>query len=417
MSVESDPGIRPDRRGAFLVLFACLVSSGMGNSMTFAILPPLAREIAMPDLWVSFIYTSTATLFLITSQVWGTASDRWGRKPVVVLGLSGFAVSMFALSGGVALALARTLPVLGVFAAITGARAVFGALGSATAPAASAYVADRTAPRERTAALARLTAGFGLGAAIGPAFAAWITPGFGLVAPLVITAIIAVGAAAAASRLPERTPPRETGRLASRTSSWRLLVDPRLSALVLFGVSIWVAQAAGLQTINFYVMDRVGVGGAAAAGYAGAVLTASALAALFAQLVLVPRLKPSPRVAMIAGGGIISGAAVLLASATVYAAIVAGFALMGLGLGLARPGMFAGMSLAVGPEEQGAVAGLGSATAGVGFVTAPAIGLGLYTEIGPSAPYWTLAILALLGTAIAAASGGVRAASARAKDL
>jgi len=392
------------------------MTTGMGNSITFAVLPPLARQIAMPDLWVGLIYTVSATLFLIMSQVWGVVSDRTGRRPVIIMGFAAFSVTMLVLATGVHLGLSGALSVIWVFAILAAARAVFGAFGSASAPAATAYVADRTAPAERTEALAALTAAFGFGAAIGPGFAAWMTPRFGLAAPLVVTAALAAAAAVAvALYLPERTPPRgeKTGR--ARTPAWRLIADPRLRDLMAFGSVVWIAQAVGLQTANFYVMDRIGVSGAEAAGYAGGVLTAGALAMLVAQLGIIPRLKPSPRTAMIWGGGIMSVAALMMANAHSFGEIIFAFTMSGLGMGLARPGMAAGVSLAVEADEQGAAAGLAAGTAGLGFLIAPVAGLGLYVTVGPSSPFWVLAVLGFAGTVLAVFSSSIRAASERAR--
>ena len=403
------------RRRAFGILFLCLISAGMGNSMTFAILPPLAREISMPDIWVSLVYTISSSFFLVMSQVWGAVSDSVGRKPVVVLGLVGFALSMAFVSAAVQLGLAGVLSVVWVFVALGAGRATFGAFGSATAPAASAYVADRTSPGERTEALATLSAGFGLGAAIGPAFAAWLTPALGLAAPLMISGILAIFAAAAVwTMLPERTRPQADPGGAARKPVWSYVFDSRLAAMVVFGSAVWIGQAVGLQTISFYVMDRIGQQGEAAAGYAGAVLTCGALAALVVQLAVIPRMRPNPRRAMIIGGAAMCAGSLLLATSADYGPILFGFTLSGLGMGFARPGMTAGMSLAVEPHEQGAAAGLAAGLAGVGFVSAPLLGMGAYAAFGVAVPYWILTGMLAAATAYAFISPAIARAGARA---
>jgi hypothetical protein len=72
-----------------------------------------------------------------------------------------------------------------------------------------------------------------------------------------------------------------------------------------------------------------------------------------------------------------------MSSAALRAAPVA---LIGLGLGLVRPGSAAGASLAVSAEEQGAVAGLLGGLAVLGNVFGPMLGTTLYT-LSPRAPY------------------------------
>ena len=67
----------------------------------------------------------------------------------------------------------------------------------------------------------------------------------------------------------------------------------------------------------------------------------------------------------------------------------------GLGSGLMRPAVAAGGSLAVEPEEQGAVAGFNSSTAAVGFVFVPVVLMPLYLY-SPTAPFWVAFVLSAL---------------------
>jgi hypothetical protein len=59
------------------------------------------------------------------------------------------------------------------------------------------------------------------------------------------------------------------------------------------------------------------------------------------------------------------------------------YGLASLGFGFLRPGFTAGASLAVGPHEQGAVAGRTTSVNGAVFVLGPSIGVGLYQFWGP----------------------------------
>jgi MFS family permease len=69
-----------------------------------------------------------------------------------------------------------------------------------------------------------------------------------------------------------------------------------------------------------------------------------------------------------------------------YGAVVTALALLGLGLGLVRPGSAAGASLAVTPAEQGSVAGLVGGVAVIGNVFGPMLGTSLY-ELSHTAPF------------------------------
>src|SRR5699024_6599361 len=83
------------------------------------------------------------------------------------------------------------------------ARSLFGLFGSASVPAAQAYIADRTAPTQRVTQLATLGAALGIGVTIGPGVVATLL-GLGLVAPFYAVAILAgISALAVAVFLPE----------------------------------------------------------------------------------------------------------------------------------------------------------------------------------------------------------------------
>jgi MFS family permease len=84
--------------------------------------------------------------------------------------------------------------------------------------------------------------------------------------------------------------------------------------------------------------------------------------------------------------------------------------LIGLGFGLARPGFTGGASLAVGPDEQGSVAGLVVAANGAGFVVAPIFGAGLYALVGHQAPF-ILCTVILLGLTLFCATNSAMTGS------
>ena len=72
---------RPDRRGAFLLLFFCLLAVGAGNTMlTSAVLPPLTRELSLPDWTAGAIFSLSAAIWVVTAPYWGAKSNVWGRR-------------------------------------------------------------------------------------------------------------------------------------------------------------------------------------------------------------------------------------------------------------------------------------------------------------------------------------------------
>lgn len=91
--------------------------------------------------------------------------------------------------------------------------------------------------------------------------------------------------------------------------------------------------------------------------------------------------------------------------------MVVGYAIVSMGVGFARPGFTAGSSLAVGPSEQGAVAGLMMSLAGLSFLGPPVIGVALY-EAAEFAPFAANAGLLALALGVALFSPVLRLSSA-----
>lgn len=413
----SKPTSPAARKRAFRLLFIALMATAVGNSMLFAILPPLARDLAVDEVWIGAIYTLSALLFLTMSPVWGALSDRYGRRPLIVFGLSAFGASTLVFAGGAWAGQVGLLPPMAAIIAMALARCLFGGLGSATNPSAQAYVADRTSPAERTEALASLTAAFGLGSVIGPALAGTFAERIGIAGFMVaISLFVFAMAIAVRAGLPERTPPKRQGRPINPFVQFKFAADPRLTAFMVFGCAVWLSQAASLQAIAFFIMDRLELTPDEGLQLGSVALTAGAAGLIFAQLVVIPALKTSPRVLMILGAALVIVGNVELVFAPNYAALVLGYILNAFGFGLCRSGFTAGASLAVTPEEQGRAAGLTTATAGVGFLIAPITGLWLYQAVAPAAPFTLNAALAAIGLAVASLHPRVRAAAAQALD-
>jgi MFS family permease len=393
----SNPSSERERRSAFRLLFLCLMATGIGNNMLFAILPPLARELEVAEYWIGAIYTVSATLFMMMTPIWGALSDRRGRKPFIIFGLSAFALSTLVFAGAAWAGESGWIPPLGAIFAMALARTLFGGLGSATNPAAQAYVADRTSVEERTEALAGLTAAFGMGAVIGPTLAATLVDLFGVAIFMVmISVMVASGAIAVWLRLPEQTAPQVQSRPLNPLKQFAFAADSRLFAFVIYGCLIWVTQSLGLSTLAFYIMDTLSLNESQGLQMSSIALAAGAGALIIAQLVVIPALKASPRVLMTSGALIGALGSLFMLIAPNYAGIVFGYLTTSFAFGLARSGFMGGASISVTPEEQGRAAGLTTATAGLGFVIGPVGGLFMYHQLGHFSPYIAAAILGLL---------------------
>ncbi len=388
---------RPDRRGAFLLLFFCLLAVGAGNTMlTSAVLPPLTRELKLPDWTAGAIFSLSAAVWVVTAPYWGAKSNQWGRRRVAAIGMLGFAASMFFF------AVVSLMALLGwisnwilIFVLLLVARTLFGVFGSATNPAAQAYVADRTSRDERMDEIATLTSGFTLGQMAGPAAAAALitggailSPTVGLLAPVVMITIIAtVIAFLVFTRLPENRAPRVDAGLGRSSGAKGLWKQPTIFPFLLYAVALSLVTGVLSQTFPYAIMDRMNAPGAASAQFTGPAMTMGAMATLISQLVLIPRLKLPVRSLMVYGAVMLALASLLMVWAQDFALFAFSQILFGLGQGFSRPGFSAGASLAATHEQQGDIAGLVTASNGMGFVISPLFGLWMYENVSSEAPF------------------------------
>lgn len=413
----------PIPRRDFAVLFAVLLTVSAGNTALQSVLPSIALTIGILPMQVAIIFSGSALLWTISAPFWARRSDIHGRKQLMAVGLAGFGVSMLGCGTAILLGLKGVLAPFVVFVLFAALRTVFGVFGSASNPAAQAYVAARTAPADRTASLAALTSAFGLGTILGPGIAPYMAVGtLGLSGPMFGFTAIAVGVGIALWRLlPDDDPTHEalppdaaapdgldhdphgapatmpsilgaaTGASArasdvgrAKRLSWR---DPRIMPFIVYGFGSGNIQAATTQALAFLIIAKVGGAPVEAAKSVGIAFMVGAGATLLAQWGLIRMLRMSAASLMRWGAGLAAAGTLGIALAHDYYGIVSAFALASLGYGFARPGFTAGASLMVGEEEQGAVAGAVTAANGACFIVAPSIGIGLF-ELGPSYPYW-----------------------------
>lgn len=372
-----------------LVLFSVL-ATGIGQSMTFTLLAPLGREVGLGEVQVGLIITCSSLVFTLASPGWGRTSDRWGRKPVLLLGLFGYAFGCFLFATAFLFGLKGLLSGLTLYLLVIFSRVLMASLMSAAPSAASAYIADITSPGQRVAGMGRLGAARTLGAILGPAMCGLLAV-FGLLAPLYIAAAITLFSSILIALILQE-PPRSP--LRASTATRLKLFDKRYFPYILVGFSTFLAFSMSSQTIGFYIQDRFLLDGKATAQALGMGMMVAAATSFFSQAYLAGRFKMKPLRMMSIGLPIlmVSYGALLLADSVAMLVVFLG--ILGLGLGMVSPGFTAGASLAVSADEQGAVSGLVSACPAAGFVLGPIVGTSLY-QVNHSLPYLCASALML----------------------
>jgi MFS family permease len=385
-------------RRAFTIIFGVSMATAMGNTGLIAVLPAIGRSLHIPDPMVSAIFSLSALLWAFSSPGWARASDRYGRKPLMMIGLSGFLVSMILCGLVVSAGLRQMATPLVIFVLFLLARALFGLFGAASNPATQAYIAERTPPQGRTQAMASLAGAFGLGTVVGPFLAPlFVYPVVGLAGPLFTFALIALAMLFVVWRyLPDTKPDAEAPRpdrpaldgAAKARPLWR---DPRITPFLVYGFIVATCQTAQQQSLGFLIIDKVGASPTAAQGFIAIAMMFGAVAGLLAQWGLIRMFEMTPRQLLRWGVDVAALGNVVVALSPGYYGVVAGYAISSLGFGFARPGFTAGSSLAVGIGEQARVAGAIAAVNGINVIFAPGF-VFLYERYGP-APFIVNALL------------------------
>jgi MFS family permease len=321
----------------------------------------------------------------------------------MLVGLSGFALSMMACAAVVAAGLYHLAAPMVIFVFFLFARALFGLFGAASNPATQAYLAEHTPVEQRTQSMSSLAGAFGLGTVIGPFLAPLFVLPFqgGLAGPMFAFSIIAAVMLVVVWRMlpesqhmPEPPPPEvkvEGGP--KEAPMWR---DARITPFLIYGFIVAVSQTAQGQTLGFLIIDKLKMSPTQAQGFIAVAMMFGAVAGLLAQWGIIRMLDMTPRQLLRWGVAVAAVGNLLVAVSPDYWTVVAGYAISSLGFGLARPGFTAGASLAVGMHEQARAAGAIAAVNGVNVVLAPAFVL-LYERIAP-APFLlnTALMLAML---------------------
>ena len=405
----------------FMLLFAAMLVAAAGNTALHSVMPAIGRAMQIDDLYVAIGFTSSAVLWVALAPYWARMSDRHGRKALTLLGVGGFIASMamcgLVLTFGLAGAMSGTLTII-LFAF---ARAIYGALGSATPSATQAYLASKTRRSARVSALSSLSSSFGLGTIVGPALAPlFVLPFVGLPGPLFAFALIAIVVFVAILLwLPDDSRPRHGRRrghgaamsypsIASSPTGASVVAstaprgarlkwnDRRIRNWIIAGVVSGHAQAAVLTCLGFFVIDRLELAPRGSEKSISIVMMAGAAATLAAQWGLIPRLAWSPRAMILWGSAIAAVGTVVTMVATDLYGLVLGFGVASLGFGFTRPGFTGGASLAVPLAEQGGVAGVITSANGIAYVAAPTVGMALYAID----PHWPFAVSAALLVAL-----------------
>jgi multidrug resistance protein len=371
-----------------LVLFVTAFVDMVGLTMIMPLLPFYATGFGASATIVGILISAFSVAQLAVAPVWGRFSDRYGRRPAILVGLLVTAVAylVFAAAGSVAaLLLSRLMQ----------------GVGGGTIGVVQAYVADSSSAEQRTKSLGWLSAVTSLGAVVGPAFGSTMVSLGGRHAPGLAAAALALLVAGFAwrylseSHVPEASaahhPAGSTGTAAivRVISRWH---EPAPRLIWIYAIAIGAFYGT-MQTAPLLLERRFGVT-ERNIGYF--VMYLGGMGVLVRSLVLgraVDKLGEA-RLSRL-GIGLLGTGLALTGLTHGFPLLALGFTLMPFGTAFLFPCVSGLLSRVVSGSERGLYMGVQHTFGGVSRVIYPIVaGIGM-DHLGVGIPFWVSGLLVL----------------------
>jgi MFS family permease len=351
-----------------------------------AVIGPMVRTLGLAEWHGGLIVTLAGLAWMLLARVWGRASDRHGRKPVLIFGVTGFCLAYLALA--VFLDLTRPDPsnLVVTLVVLSLIRGVIGGFYAAIPTCSAAIIADHTGPQERASGMAALGAANGAGMVLGP-LAGGLLASFGLAVPLYFAALLP----ALALILLWQALPRTETATPSASPDCRLS-DHRLR-LPLIGTFLATSCVIAAQVcVGFLALDCLDLDPKEAALAAGLAMTAVGVTLILTQILVLRRKDVSSQIWLGMGSVIAALGFGSVALVDTTAGLMATYGVAACGMGMVFPALQAMAANAVRTDEQGVAAGTVAAAQGLAMVVAPLASAGLY-HFSPGLPYIAAALI------------------------
>ena len=366
------------RRSPLLIIFFTVFIDLVGFGILLPLLPYYAETYGASSLMVGLLSTSYSLMQFLFTPIWGRLSDRFGRRPLILLSLFGSCV------GFLVFGLGRSLPVLFI------ARMIAGVAG-AIIPTTNAYIADVTTPENRAKGMGLVGAAFGLGFVLGPAIGGALSP-YGYDKPaLFASAMAGMNLIFAYFCLPESLTPDVQRRAQSRRMDLNNLLEvlrhPHIGLLLVMFFVVTFAFSNMEATFGLLNEHQYGLD----ARHTGYLFTFIGVLMSIMQGALVGRfVKRFGEKACVSMGtfSMIFGLALMpyAPGMPAYCAIVA---LLAFGTGLNSPSINALLSRYSAADEQGGIMGIAQSIGSLARILGPIWGGFTFGTLGVPFPFLT----------------------------
>jgi DHA1 family tetracycline resistance protein-like MFS transporter len=355
------------KRSPLLVIFITVFIDLVGFGIVIPVLPFYAEGTgfnATPRM-VGVLFASYSIMQVVFSPVLGRLSDKYGRRPVLLLSILGTSL------GFLILGLATTLWMLFLGRIIDG-------ISGGNISTAQAYIADITTKEDRARGMGIIGAAFGLGFIFGPAIGG-ILSRWGINVPFLFAAGLALANAILLYfTLPETVTKDHPARVsAARGRGWAQLVhsltQPRLGFVLTIYFLFIVAFSIMTTSFSLYTMFRFGYD----AQHTGWLFAYVGVIAVIIQGGLIGRLvKRFGELPLVIVGALFFAGSLFAVpfvgpNAGGLAALLIGGGIFSLGNSLATPALTSLASKSAGAAEQGSVLGVTQSAASLARVVGP----------------------------------------------
>jgi DHA1 family tetracycline resistance protein-like MFS transporter len=358
----------PGRRAGFGFIFALALMNSISFGIMIPILPNLIKQFAGGDTaaaseWNLVFATVWGLMQFFTGPVLGLMSDRWGRRPVLLISLFGLGVDFLFM------AFAPTLWWLFIGRILNG-------MTAASFSTANAYLADVTPPQERAKAFGWMGSAFSIGFIFGPAIGGFLGE-YDLRWPFLAAAALTLLAwLYGLFVLPESLPPERRAtafdwKRANPVGSLRLLRSrPGLVGLAGIGFLFQISHMVLPTIFVLYVGYRYGW----TPKIMGFMFVLTGIAGMVVQMFMVgpvvKRIGERNAVLLGCAGGVLGFA--WYATAQTGATYLLGVPLFAM-TGFLMPGLQGLMTRKVAPHEQGQLQGANQSLTGIAAIVGPPI--------------------------------------------
>jgi multidrug resistance protein len=370
------------------LIFFIMLMDIVGMSIIFPVAPYIVQRYSSDALMVTLLTVIYAGAQFIAAPALGKISDHVGRRPVLLASVFGSAIGYFIFGIGGALWILFL------------SRLIDGITGGNISTA-SAYIIDVSKPEERTKNFTLLGMAYGIGFILGPALGG-VLGQWNLNAPVYLAGLIFLVSTALVYFLLPESLPRER-RAASRlrlkdlnpfASVAQMLFRPRLG-LILLIVALFNFSFDGVNSVmGVFIKNKFTTSPLTL----GLLFVFVGIATAFVQGSLIERLVPrygEKRMALVGLLGSVIGWPLVILTPVLWLLFPVTFLQSGVtGFIWATTGaMAAGL---VQEHEQGQLAGVNVALAGLMAMLGPLWAGAVYDRVSPNAPFWMGSILLIL---------------------